>query len=70
MTGIVKRIVLDKGYGFIRAEDNKEYFFHYSALIGVTLNDLTEGFTKVEFRPNVGKNGKPRAENVEVIGNN
>jgi hypothetical protein len=27
-TGTIKRIVADRGFGFIAAEDEKEYFFH------------------------------------------
>ena len=33
MKGTVKNFNKEKGYGFIRAEDNRDYFFHYSALI-------------------------------------
>src|SRR5690349_5236649 len=31
-TGTVKKVVADRGFGFITAEDAKEYFFHRSAL--------------------------------------
>ncbi|HEY5487177.1 MAG TPA: hypothetical protein VIK06_05965, partial [Candidatus Limnocylindrales bacterium] len=27
-TGTVKKVVADRGFGFIAAEDGKEYFFH------------------------------------------
>ena len=31
MNGTIKRMVSDKGFGFIAAEDGSEYFFHQSA---------------------------------------
>ena len=31
-TGTIKRIVADRGFGFIAAEDEKEYFFHRGGL--------------------------------------
>ena len=31
MTGTIKRLVSDKGFGFIAAGDGTEYFFHQSA---------------------------------------
>ena len=33
MKGTVKMFNKEKGYGFIRGEDGKDYFFHYSALL-------------------------------------
>ena len=32
MKGTVKWFVSQKGYGFIRGEDKKDYFFHYSQI--------------------------------------
>ena len=31
MNGTIKRMVSDKGFGFVAAEDGNEYFFHQSA---------------------------------------
>lgn len=33
MKGSVKMFNKDKGYGFIRTEDGKDVFFHYSELV-------------------------------------
>ncbi len=63
MTGTIKQQT-DKGYGFIRAEDRQEYFFHRSSCID-PFENLTPG-TKVEF--DVAKSPKgPRAENVKLV---
>ena len=43
-TGIIKRIVSDKGFGFISAEGmEKDLFFHTNALIDVKFDELKEG---------------------------
>ena len=34
-TGTIKKVVADRGFGFITAEDAKEYFFHRGALDSV-----------------------------------
>ena len=46
--GSVQRITRDKGFGFIRAEDGRDYFFHYTELQNVELAQLIEG-DQVEF---------------------
>lgn len=62
MTGTVRTIRLDKGFGFIKDERGKEYFFHRSAVQGEGLEDLREG-DSVEFEVGEGPKG-PRAESV------
>lgn len=62
MTGTVKRIVKDKGFGFILGEDRKEYFFHRTALKNKKFEELAEG-DEVEFEDSDGSKG-PRAEDV------
>ena len=32
VTGTVKKVVAERGFGFITAEDGQEYFFHRSGL--------------------------------------
>lgn len=32
MTGTVKKLVADRGFGFITASDGNEYFFHRSGI--------------------------------------
>lgn len=62
MNGTIKTLLSDKGFGFIAAEDGREYFFHQSACVG-GFGGLRQGQT-VTFEP--GQNGPkgPRAENV------
>ncbi|MFQ5988125.1 MAG: cold-shock protein [Dehalococcoidia bacterium] len=65
MKGEIKRLIRDRGFGFISAEDGKEIFFHRSALEGIDFDALEEG-NSVEF--NVGRGPKGlRAENVRMI---
>ena len=59
--GTIKKLVTEKGFGFI-AGDGGELFFHHSALVGITMEELREG-QSVEFEEGQGPKG-PRAENV------
>ena len=46
MTGQIKKLVSDKGFGFITAEGlAKDLFFHSNSLSGVSFTDLREGDT-------------------------
>jgi CspA family cold shock protein len=48
-TGTIKKIVADRGFGFISAEDEKEYFFHRGGLDTSLDFDRLTGGEKVEF---------------------
>jgi CspA family cold shock protein len=63
--GTIKRLVSDKGFGFLAADDGSEYFFHQSACQGIRFDDLREG-QSVTFEKGQGPKG-PRAENVRVV---
>jgi CspA family cold shock protein len=65
-TGKVKKVVLDRGFGFIAADDGKEYFFHHSAIKSGSIDSLRGG-ESVEFEIGQGPKG-PRAENVRIVG--
>ena len=60
--GKVKKIISDKGFGFIEG-DNGDIFFHHSALVSVAIEELREG-ESVSYDVGRGPKG-PRAENVE-----
>ncbi len=36
MTGTIKTVRADKGFGFIRGDGEKEYFFHHTAVQGAS----------------------------------
>jgi len=59
-TGTIKRLVSEKGFGFIATESGQEYFFHQSACS--SFDTLREG-QSVTFQTGQGPKG-PRAENV------
>ena len=60
--GTIKKMVRDRGFGFIRGEDGKEVFFHRSGLNAADYDGLSEG-DSVEYVVQEGPRGA-RAENV------
>ncbi len=64
MQGTIKRLIRDRGFGFIRGEDGQEVFFHRSALQELDFDGLKEG-EKVSFELERGNKG-PRATNVRA----
>jgi len=64
-TGTIKRIVADRGFGFIAAEDEKEYFFHRGGLDATLEFDRLVGGEKVEFDVEASPKG-PRAARVRA----
>ena len=47
-TGKIKKLILDKGFGFIADTDGNEVFFHKNSLVGAEFSNLT-GDEEVEF---------------------
>lgn len=67
MTGKIKKLTHDRAYGFIRAEDGVDYFFHASELRGgLVFEDIREG-EAVRFDPTTGEKG-PRATEIWPAG--
>ena len=63
MMGSIKRLT-DKGFGFITPDgQEKNMFFHTSALVDVTFDELRVG-DKVSFETEDSEKG-PRAVNVQ-----
>jgi CspA family cold shock protein len=62
MQGTIKRIVRDRGFGFIRSTDGQEVFFHRNGLQQMDFDSLQEG-ASVEFEAEQSEKG-PRATNV------
>ncbi|WP_420564559.1 cold-shock protein [Thalassobaculum sp.] len=67
-TGTVKWFNPTKGFGFIEPENGgSDAFVHISAVERAGLQSLNEG-QKVSFELQTGRNGKPAAENLAIIG--
>ena len=56
MNGTVKWFNTEKGYGFIKTEDGKEIFVHFSAIKTPGVKSLEEG-QKVTFNTQEGNRG-------------
>lgn len=54
MQGTIKRVIRDRGFGFIRSTDGQEVFFHRSSLQQMNFDGLKEGEV-VEFEIERGK---------------
>jgi len=63
--GKIKKLVRDRGFGFISATDGREVFFHQSSLVDVEFDALTED-QEVEFEVEKSPKGA-RAINVKPV---
>jgi CspA family cold shock protein len=65
MNGVIKKLITDKGFGFISVEgQEKDLFFHSKSLVDVQFTDLHEG-DSVTFEVEESPKG-PNAVNVRV----
>lgn len=62
VNGTIKKLVSERGFGFIAAEDGKEYFFHRD---GMDTFDSLQGGEKVTFQIQPSPKG-PRANEVRL----
>ncbi len=62
-TGTLKKVVAERGFGFIAAEDGKEYFFHRSGLDATLDFDQLVGGERVDFQVEQSPKG-PRATRI------
>ena len=62
--GTIIRIT-DRGFGFIKTEEEKDLFFHRSEIEGAEFADLREG-QEVEFEASQGPDGRPQAVKVRL----
>ena len=62
--GTIKKIVADRGFGFIQTGAEKDLFFHFTACEGVRGEELEEGQT-IEYEEGSGPKG-PRAQIVRL----
>ena len=62
--GTIGRL-MDRGYGFIKTDQEEDLFFHSNSLEGVEFNSLSEG-QEVEFEKGQGRDGRPAAVKVRL----
>ena len=65
--GTIRRLIADRGFGFIKTEQEEDLFFHATALQGVNFDSLAEG-QQVEFEVGRGRDGRPNAVAVRLAG--
>ena len=63
--GTIRRLITDRGFGFIQTAEGKDLFFHRSQLEGVDYSSLREG-QEVEFDAGQGRSGRPEAVRVRL----
>ena len=63
--GKIKKLVHDKGFGFIQTDSGQDVFFHHSIVANRGFDDLSEG-QQVEYEIEQGESGGkgPRAASV------
>ncbi len=64
-TGKIKKLVRERGFGFISDTDGREVFFHQSSLIEAKFDAIQEE-QAVEFEIEQSPKG-PRAVNVRIV---
>jgi len=66
MRGVIKKIVSDRGFSFVKPTTGADVFLHHSGMAeGFNFDDLKEGDT-VEFDTTTGEKG-PRASAVRPV---
>ena len=63
-TGKIKKVVRDRGFGFISDTDGRELFFHQSGLVDMQFDSLKEE-QKVAFEVENSPKG-PRAVSISI----
>ena len=63
--GTIKRLIADRGFGFIKPEQGEDLFFHRNELQGVDFYSLREG-QEVEYEVGQGRNGRSQAVRVRL----
>ncbi len=63
--GTIRKLITDRGFGFIKTEQEEGVFFHRNELQGVEFSSLKEG-QEVEFEMSQGRDGRPQAVRVRL----
>ena len=64
MSGVIRKIVVGRGFCFITGDDDVDYFFHADDLQGVEFTRLKVG-DRLSFTPKAGSKGR-RALEIRV----
>ena len=72
LTGVVRKKVAERGFGFVRADDGKEYFFHLTDLQpGLDFDQVQEGLVvdfEVKREPAYGRAGAAQSVRYHLNG--
>lgn len=63
--GKIKKVIADKGFGFIEGDGGNDLFFHHSEIQDNRIEDLQIG-QRVSYEAGHGPKG-PRAEKVRLL---
>ena len=63
--GTIKRLVSDRGFGFIQPREGADLFFHSTELQGAAFTSLREG-QEVEYEIGKGRDGRAQAVKVSL----
>jgi CspA family cold shock protein len=63
-TGTIKKLVGERGFGFIQQTDGTDLFFHRSAVTGASFDDLGEGQSVTYEKAMDPRRNKENAEKV------
>ena len=66
MRGVIRKLRLDHGYGFIRGQEGRDWFFHRSDVIDGIFEELAEADT-VDFEEGQRGPKGPRAAAVRAV---
>ena len=63
--GKIKKLIADRGFGFVESDSGRDLVFHHSELQEVSIEELNEGQT-LEYELVEGQKG-PCAKNVRLV---
>ncbi len=63
--GTIRRLISDRGFGFIHPSKGADLFFHRSEFLGADFAFLREG-QEVEFEIGKGRDGRAQAMKVKL----
>jgi CspA family cold shock protein len=64
--GKIKKLVRERGFGFISDSDGRDVFFHQSSLTGEVNFEMLQEDQQVEFEVEKTPKG-PRAVNITIV---